>query len=346
MGQESKDELLSNIYRTIFEPAKRLFGNQFSDVVRDRDAIQLMEVVNDALREPRVQRIASERIDAMIEINLKANTPPSKTSVNVVEDTKSKVANELEDNKKVDIAEEIQPVLVQQPKAKKRRGSQVQRQRNISYLVDELGDENVKFHNLSSEDRKALFADADQFLQAAALEAEQERARKAREKQRLKQAEFLKKKLEGQTAQQHKESTHIEEKPRKTLLTFKDDTPLRKQESNDTNYSDDEFYDDEFENEDEFESEDQVGENDGNNDGNNVASLMNEMERAKQTEKSINQQHQRLEDMEQALSELTGTNSDAEKKRSGSTNISSQDSGAFTKPGFGSKRSKKKKKYY
>ena len=67
------------------------------------------------------------------------------------------------------------------------RGSQVKNSKRISFSANEFDDGNVKFHTLSTDERKALYADTEKFLQTAAVAVEQNRMDEIRRKHQLKE---------------------------------------------------------------------------------------------------------------------------------------------------------------
>ena len=137
----------------------------------------------------------------------------------------------------------------------------------------------------------------------------------------------------------------LKQKEKKSLLSFEDiqDSTLKRQETVDTNYSDDEFYDDD---DDDFEEEEEE-ENNTMKSTSNV-DLTDEMERAKKTEISVNRQNKRLQEMEESINNLTQTSgNEVAIENTSKQEAPTVDSGAFVKPTFGGgRKSKKKKKYY
>jgi hypothetical protein len=345
MGPKGTQEIMANIYTAMIEPARRAYKRDIAKWIRLDDLDSLMDVLNDALVEPRTLRLASEKVNAIVEISFKEEAPSSALPqvVHHPEIPASQVEGPEADTSGRDrrqMAEGTGDASKIAERKRKNRMSFI-----LNPHIQNVEDES-KFVSLTDSQRTDLFKSTASFLDKAAIDAEKKRKKRIHEQQRRaseERAMLLRKQAEEAAKQQRLQ----EERNRSTVLarekeivatTSKEDAKLNKKtimtfddagDRSDDDQEDD--YEDDYEEEDDdFEADEEVD-------------LSEEMKRAQNAERAVSRQEDRLNEMEQSLTRIAA---EQLQRDSSCDQLQKQEapSAIMVKPSFAKKKAKKK--YY
>jgi hypothetical protein len=348
MGTKDQHELLVDAFETILEPALKMYKHELAGAARIKDIPGIMEVLNSTLLDPSVQRLACDRLDAVIEFTFKA----SPKVVPVVVDTRPEP--------------EAKTTLQSPTNSENMRKHR--RSKRMTYLLRDNSNnlEHSKFHAMTSKERHDLYNSTDKFLESAAEEAQKKKVQRLREKQRLAQIAKMKARKDQEEKARKEKNIAVERErlkklnadrkareeeasltkkdqglPRKSLLMryeTKGNADVAEETDGEDAYDDDE----DFYSEDEFENE-EVANDPMEESVSSKADFSEEIKRLQNAERTVSRQTNRIDELEESLTRIAASQEPAKAK----LEERKEQKSTFSKPkpSFGRKK-KEKRKYY